>query len=543
MDYRRTRVVAGVFALLMSMTALLSLPMAMGAEPAETHFSSPPIAVAVAWPAVGTVGDNVYVIGGSVGYSPGTSNTLDLVQIYNVTTGATTFGASMPTGVGMAAYGVGPDGKIYVAGGWNYSAGTYNLKVQIYDPALDTWTQDSGTIPGPVGRSAYAMAPDGNLYVFGNGWVTNSTLIYNTRTSQWRYGADQPSNGFDGSAVAYSSTAVYVIGGIYGGASAAVHVYNPIANTWSTAGSLLNPETFGSAVLARNGFIYVFGGSSSTSMSYASPYSSVERYNVAADEWEYAGASLSSGRMIGGVVLDTYGRVFVLGGWDGSAVVNTVEGFVTSSISGINVMEISSPQDGSVVSGIVPVQVGIVNGYGGNFSAIDLFVDGALKESRVWATSATFLWDASALADGSQHTLMARGYNDDGTISEASVVVTVSAQSVEQKIASLEQQVSLLQTNLSSLNSSVGALQTQLSSLQSQLNNLKANQSDQSSALDLIQTQLNEMQDQLDKVKTTSDSGSTWGMVNMILVIIVIVLLALMFVMGRKGKTPAPPAP
>jgi len=268
----------------------------------------------------------------------------------------------------------------------------------------------------------------------------------------------------------------------------------------------------------------------------------VERYNVVADEWEYAGASLSSGRMIGGVVLDTYGRVFVLGGWDGSAVVNTVEGFVTSSISGINVMEISSPQDGSVVSGIVTVQVEIVNGYGGSFSAIDLFVDGTLEESRVWATSATFLWDASALADGSQHTLMARGYNDDGTISEASVVVSVSAQSVEQKIASLEQQVSLLQTNLSSLNSSVGALQTQLSSLQSQLNDLKANQSTQSSALDQIQTQLNEMQDQLDKVKTTSDSGSTWGMVNMILVIIVIVLLALMFVMGRKGKVPAPPA-
>lgn len=548
MDYRRTRVVAIVFALLMSMTALLSLPMAMGAEPAETQFSLPPIAVATVWPAVGTVGDNVYVIGGSVSHSPGISNTLDSVQIYNIATGETTFGASMPTGVGCAAYGVGPDGKIYVAGGWNNSAATYNLKVQIYDPALNTWTQASGTIPGPVGRGAYAMAPDGNLYVFGNGWVTNSTLIYNTQTNVWRYGADQPVSGYDGSAVVQSPRSVYVIGGIYGGASAAVHVYNPIANTWSTAGSLLNPEVFGSAVLARNGYMYVIGGSPSTATNYASPYSSVERYNPAADEWEYAGTSLSSGRMNAGVVLDTYGRVLVVGGWSGSAAVKTVEGFVTSSIVGLNVMEISSPQDGSVVSGIVPVQVGIVNGYGGGFAAIDFFVDGALRESRMWGTSATFLWDTSALADGSLHTLMARGYNNDGTVSEASVVVTVSAQSVEQKITSLEQQVSLLQASLNSLNSSVGAaqsdidaLQTQLSSLQGQLNSLKTNQSTQSSTLDQIQTQLNEMKDQLDKVKTTSNSGSMWGMVNLALIIVVIVLLGLMLMMGRKSKAVPPP--
>jgi len=534
MNHLGTRVFAGVFALLMCMTALLSIPMALGAEPAEVHFTSPAVAVAVAWPAVATVGDNVFVIGGSVGHSPGVANTLDLVQIYNVKTGETTYGARMPTGVGAAACGLGPDGKIYVAGGWNYSASTYNLKVQIYDPALNTWTQASGTIPGPVGRSAYAMAPDGNLYVFGNGWVTNSTLIYNSQTNSWRYGADQPISGYDASAVVYNSTAVYVIGGVYGGASAAVHIYNPVANTWSTAGSLLNPEAYGCSVLARNGFIYEFGGSSSTSTNYATPYSSVERYNVALDEWEYAGASLNSGSMHAGVVLDTYGRVLVVGGWDGSAVVSTVEGLVTSSIVGLSIMEISSPQAGSVVSGITPVQVGMVNGYGGGFYAIDFFVDGVLKESRLWAASATFLWNTSGLTDGSMHTLMARGYNPDGTVSEASVAVTVSAQSVDQKISALELQVSLLQTKLNSLNSSVVAIQSDIDALQAQLNLLKTNQTTQTTQLDQLQTQLDNMQSQLNKVKTSSDNGIMFGIVSIVLMVIVLALLAMMFMASRK---------
>jgi uncharacterized coiled-coil protein SlyX len=238
--------------------------------------------------------------------------------------------------------------------------------------------------------------------------------------------------------------------------------------------------------------------------------------------------------MNAGVVLDTYGRVLVVGGWGGSSAVNTVQGFVTSSVAGINIMEISSPQAGSVVSGITPVQVGMVNGFGGGFFTIDFFVDGVLKESRLWATSTTFLWDTSGLADGSLHTLMARGYLPDGTVSEASVVVTVSAQSIDQKISALELQVALLQTKLNSLNSSVVAMQSDIDALQAELNLLKANQTTQNTHLDQMQTQLDNMQSQLNKVKTSSDNGSMFAIVGIVLMIVVLALLALMFMASRK---------
>lgn len=561
MSYLRTRLVACAFALLLCASTVLSLATVTRAEPAELRSDLPPLAVAVSWPSVANVGENVYVIGGCQASSVGLGITFDTVQIYNIKTGVTTFGQDMPKGVGAAASGTGPDGKIYVAGGWNYSDSSYYQRVQIYDPVLDSWTEAAGDIPEPIGRSASTMASDGTLYVFGGGWSSNVTMMYNIRTDVWRYGTDQPVLGYDGDAVAYSSTAVYLMGGVYGGATSNVRVYNPIADTWGTAASLLSAEAYGCAVLAKNGFIYLFGGATTSSTSDPSPMSSVMRYSVADDEWVYADATLSAGRDHMSVVLDTYGRAVVAGGYTGSAAVPNVEAFLTLDIVGENMIQISSPREGSIVSGIVEVQVEMVNGWGSGFLSLELFVDGTLHESRTYAVVTTFLWDTTALADGSSHTLMARGYNWDGSVSEASVTVTVSSMSVEERIAAIEQELADVQSqllsledqlevqdaNLTALKAQSTALQAQLTALATALSAMDSSQTDAIADLNAtladLQTQLDSLSDRLDSVGTTADSSNTWGMVNMVLVIIVIVLLALMFAMSRKGKAPSPPAP
>jgi N-acetylneuraminic acid mutarotase/uncharacterized coiled-coil protein SlyX len=506
------------------------------AEPFEYRLSLPPLAVAVSWAAATSVGDSIYVIGGCVGDVVDDGPTLSSVQIYDVDTGDVTFGTRMPKGVSGAAFGAGPDGKIYVAGGWNVSDGDYYQRVQIYDPALDSWTEAVGDVPSPIGRSASAMSPDGMLYVFGGGWTSNVTLIYDTQTDVWRNGTDLPSWGLDADAVVVSPTQVFLIGD----GSSDVRVYNPVADEWSSVASLPISLGWASAVLGRNGDIFVFGGSSS-SYSDPAPLSSVLRYSVLDDVWEYSDSTLSSGRTSSCAVLDYYGRAVVLGGYDGSSVVANVEAFVTSEITGEYLIQISSPQHGSIVSGVVEVQVDPINSWGSGFPAVDLFVDGVLYESRSHSYGTTFLWNTTGLPDGSTHTLMARGYNWDGSVVEDSVTVTVWSVSVEERMAAMEQQISLLQIDLDSLTASVGAMQTdidalqsQLSSLQTQLNALKANQTTQGAKLDQLQTQLNEMQDSLDKVKTTSNSGSMWGMVNLVLLIVVIALLAMMFMMSRK---------
>jgi N-acetylneuraminic acid mutarotase/uncharacterized coiled-coil protein SlyX len=522
-------------ALLLSVSMLLSLAAVTGAEPAEARVNLPPIAVPASWASGVIIGDNAYVIGGSQDYIVDVPPTLSSVQIYSIATGETSIGAAMPKGVTGAAYGVGVDGRIYIAGGWNASDGSYYQKVQIYDPVGDSWTLATGSIPEPIGRSASAMSADGTLYVFGGGWTSNVTLKYNTSSNVWKYGAQQPVFGLDGRAVAYNDTAVIVFGGSYGGSSSGVRIYNPVANTWSLGTPSPITEAYAAPVLASNGYIYLFGGTAG-SAGDPNPVPTVMRYSPSDDVWEVSNAVLSSGRdsMVAVFMqMPGYGKAVVLGGFDGSVAVSTVDSFVISEIAGVDLIEISSPQDGSIVSGVVPVHVEKVNGMT-DFVQIDLFVDGVLHETRTAAMSVTFLWDTSGLADGSSHTLMARGYNLDGTVSETSVVVTVSAQSIDQKMSALELQVSLLQTKLNSLNSSVEAMQSDIDALQAQLNILKANQTTQSTKLDQLQTQLDNMQSQLNKVKTSSDNGSMFGIVGIVLMIVVLALVAMMFMASRK---------
>jgi N-acetylneuraminic acid mutarotase len=530
MSYRRTKVVAGAFALLLCASALLSLAVVTGAEPAESRVSPPPLAVAATWAAAASIGDNIYVVGGCQNYVVDFAPTLAKVQIYNVVTGEVSLGAYMPKGVCGAAYGLGPDGKIYVAGGWNATDSSYYQRVQVYDPALNIWNTTAGTIPAPVGRSASAMAANGTLYVFGGGWTSNVTMIYDTATDVWGYGMDQPVTGLDGRAVAYNDTAIIVFGGSYGGTYNGVRIYNPVANTWSTGTSSPIGEAYASAVLARNGYIYLFGGSSTGSASDPSPVATVMRYSPADDAWSTAGTTLSSGRDHAVAVIDCYDRAVVLGGWSGAAAVTTVNAFVTSDIAGHDLIQISMPEDGAIVSGLVAVQVDKVNGVS-SFVQIDVYVDGALYETRTAGTSVTFLWDTTALADGSVHTLMARGYNSDGTVEDASVTVTVSSMSVEQQVADIEAKLADLQAQLTVQNANLTALKAQADALQTQLTALQTS-TDQS--FPALQTQLDDLQSQIDDLKSKADSSGMLSIVILVLVVIVIVLVAMMLLMMRK---------
>jgi len=548
MNYRATKFGAGALALLLCASTLLSFAPAVAAEPFEYRLDLPPLAVAVSWAAVASVGDSIYVIGGCVGNVVDVAPTLSSVQVYNVDTGDVTFGTSMPKGVSGAAFGAGPDGKIYVAGGWNASDGSYYQRVQIYDPALDNWTEAVADVPSPIGRSASAMSPDGMLYVFGGGWTSNVTLIYDTQTDVWQYGTDLPSWGLDADAVVVSPTQVFLIGD----GSLDVQVYNPVADEWSSVASLPVALGWASAVLGRNGNIFVFGGSS---LSYGdpAPFDSVLRFSVLDDVWEYSTSSLSSGRTSSCAVLDPYGRAVVLGGYDGSSVVANVESFVTSEITGEYQIQISSPQDGSIVSGVVEVEVDPINSWGSGFPAVDLFVDGVLYETRSYSYSATFLWNTTGLPDGSIHTLMARGYNWDGSVVEDSVTVTVWSVSPDLKLAAIEQQLAVVQMQLVAMAtamvdanaSTMAYLQAQLTILQGVLAQLGAGltamgagQTAAMAALNVtltdLQTQLDDFQTQIDRVENKADTAGTYGMVTLVLVIIVIVLLALMFVMSRR---------
>ncbi len=533
MNHLRTKVVAGAFALLLCASTLLSLAAVAGAEPVEARVNLPPLAEPASWAAGAIVGNSVYVIGGTQGYVVDIPPTLDAVQVYDLMTGETTNGTHMLKGVTGAGYGLGPDGKIYIAGGWNESDGSYYQHVQIYDPARDNWTLASEDVPEPIGRSASAMSPDGSLYVFGGGWTSNVTLIYNTSSDTWKYGAQQPVFGLDGRAVFYNDTTVIVFGGSYGGSSSGVRIYNPVADSWSLGTPSPISEAYAAPALASNGLVYLFGGAPSGSPSDVSPVSTVMRYSVSKDVWDTSSATLSSGRDSSLALFTEMmgeGHIVVLGGFDGAAGVATVDGFAISEIAGTELIQISSPTDKSIVSGVVPVDVEMVNSFT-PFVQIDLFVDGVLFETRTDALSVTFLWNTSSLSDGSVHTLMAIGYNVDGSAVEDSVSVTVSNLSFEQQIANIEAAVADLQVRINTMNGTVSELQARLVALQAALGMLMAGSN---ATFANLQTQLDNMQTQVDRIESKADTAGTYSIIITILVVIVLILLALNFIMSRR---------
>ncbi len=537
MDCLRSKVSACVLMLLVCLSTMLSLSAAVSATPTETSVSMSPIGTATAWAAVATVGDNVYIIGGCLSVLTDITTCIDTVQIYNVKTMETTYGTPMPKAVAAAAYGLGPDGKIYVAGGWNDVDGSYYGHVQRYDPADDSWNTSVSTTPSAVGRSASAMGPNGNLYVFGSGWASGQTLIYNIMNDTWWSGQAMPYGTYDSAALYYNSTSVFVFGGL--GPTNLVQVYNPTNNTWRSATPYPGSTAFQRVVLARNGYIYSIGGSGTGDMADTSPYSTIARYSASDDEWTPADTSLYTGAMHMGVTADVYGRLLVIGGWDGSSIVNSVQGIIVGELP-VSDLEIISPGQGEVVSGLALVQVDFSNFM---ISAIDFFVDTQLMETRTtfFLPPITFQWNTTGLADGSQHRLMVRAFHPDGTVSEDSVTVTVSALSIDDKIASLQADLNALQAQLGTSNSN---LTTQVAILQAQLNGLLVGvgnmSADQAAALGALQQQLNDFKTQIDRVESKADNSGIMGLATIGLVVVGLVLLGMMFMSNRR-KGPGPP--
>jgi hypothetical protein len=225
--------------------------------------------------------DKILLFGGLGSGSPGR------VQIYDPATDTWTMGAGMPwSGGGCSSALI--DGQIYVCGGIVGSATVGNLSV--YDPAADTW--DAGGLnlpPMPVPVNHAASATDGSaLWVFGG-----------------RGGGNWPQPGYD-----------------------VVQRFDPLTQAWTTsndAGSPLAPMPLGRggtgrAVFQRGEFL-VLGGESSSAV-----FAEVQAYDPLQDSWRLETPLPTARHGIFPVLFKS--RLFVVGG-------GIAAGFSTS-----NVMEV-----------------------------------------------------------------------------------------------------------------------------------------------------------------------------------------------------------
>jgi len=190
-------------------------------------------------------------------YVFGASGGLNFVEEYDPSSDAWTSKAPMPT-ARASATAVAYNNKIYLFGGYyedDYSARTNYAEVIVYDPASNTWTNET-RLPKLLSSPAIAVVGD-NAYVIG-GYTgdpgagtfkfANDVLVYNFLTRTWRVTGQSPLP--NPRVFSYSSAApvkngrIYLIGGIEATTisnaklSSKIDIYDTVANTWAVGETL-----------------------------------------------------------------------------------------------------------------------------------------------------------------------------------------------------------------------------------------------------------------------------------------------------------------
>jgi hypothetical protein len=213
-----------------------------------------------------------------------------------------------------------PSGKVLIAGGFD-SLGAALASAEIYDPGTDTWSP-AGIMANARASHTATLLPSGKVLIAGGGEGAGynqpgltSAEIYDPGTNSWS-GAASLANGREShTATPLSNGKVLVAGGIAapgGVVVASAEIYDPGSNTWSSAGTLAYPVYLHTATLLPDGKVLVAGGAVNPSpMGYTR---SAELYDPVANAWSSTG-SMIDWRYWHAAALLPSGKVIVTGGF------------------------------------------------------------------------------------------------------------------------------------------------------------------------------------------------------------------------------------
>jgi N-acetylneuraminic acid mutarotase len=256
---------------------------------------------------------SLYAIGGSnsntLPYAP-----LGKVQLYNPATDTWTTKASLPhVVVGYGNNGaVVIQGLIYVPGGMHHA--TSDSYLQVYNPVTNRWVDKAPMPPvPPYGESGLASgvsgAINGKLYVLGSCFQNGQDCghafeRYDPALDTWTLLPIAPLVPFRGAAAGVLNGKFCVEEG------GALEVYDPTTNKWTLKSPMPNSRT-SSAFASVNNNLYVVGGFTGTTQ-----VGRVDMYNPATNTWSKEASvprderGLSGGR----VVLNGQARLELVGG-------------------------------------------------------------------------------------------------------------------------------------------------------------------------------------------------------------------------------------
>jgi len=235
-----------------------------------------------------TVGNGIYVIGGTGTNGEGAQPTTNANEMYSPATNTWTSKAPLQEAryrFGIAALGT----KIFVMGGRVRDDYAVLASMEVYDTTTDTWTYAS---PLPVPRSDHvAFEISGKIYVTG-GYdgdynILNSTFAYNPSTNSWTQVAPLTVSRGDLMGVSFNGKG-YVVGG-WGYPDytllSTLEEYNPVNDTWivkeGTLPTLAGDKGF---AVINNQFMVVAGENNENGNS--KPLQAVSLYNLKSGIWD-----------------------------------------------------------------------------------------------------------------------------------------------------------------------------------------------------------------------------------------------------------------
>ena len=262
----------------------------------------------------------IYAIGGIGGRSEGLEGSAR-VEMYDPATNSWTKKADMLTGRGgLGAAVVG--GKIYAFGGAPDTTLPPVATVEVYDPAANTWIR---TADMPEARDGVTTGQvNGKIYLIGGAEYNPVTFErislptveeYDPVAGTWRKKTDMPTARYALSSCVINGK-VYTLGGLIlsfamatpAMATSAVEEYDQATDTWMKRANM--PEAkWCTAAVAVDGKIYVFGGTNSDTDPAAS---TVFEYNPTLDSWKtLPGMPFTRLAMSASVA---NGKVYIIGG-------------------------------------------------------------------------------------------------------------------------------------------------------------------------------------------------------------------------------------
>lgn len=178
----------------------------------DTWTTKSPMSTSRGFHSANVVDGRIYVIGGSRGSGPDASH-VRTVEVYDPTTDTWTTKGDMPRAIG-AGFSSEVDGKIYVFGGYGGAR-----RVDEYDPATDTWTRKSD-MPTSSRHALSTSALDGKIYTIG-GYVPGVVgypgvaivEVYDPAMDTWTTASDMLTGRF-GHRSSVVDGKIYVIGGM-----------------------------------------------------------------------------------------------------------------------------------------------------------------------------------------------------------------------------------------------------------------------------------------------------------------------------------------